>query len=145
MPIAEKIIKYSVWVAQNDYFDYYRVIQLSLEAGDTAYIAFPKVRPADWLQFPPGATTLYMTQDEVKDVYRMIQTEKPVFFTALSIEGLAVGAVHTDPDLSHGQSPGELDRRPRDLMELVRHIRRRQAAPEGAATPAAVLAGQQGQ
>jgi hypothetical protein len=139
MPIAEKIIKYSVWVAQNDYFDYYRVIQLSLEAGDTAYIAFPKVRPADWLQFPPGATRLYMTQDEFEDVYRMIQTEKPVFFTALSIEGLAVGAVHTDLDLSHGQSPGELDRRPQDLMELIRHIRRQQPAAVAAA-PVAALA-----
>jgi hypothetical protein len=128
MPIAEKIIKYSVWVAQNDYFDYYRVIQLSLAEGDTAYIAFPKVRPADWLQFEPGATTLYMTQDEFGDVYRMIQTEKPVFFTALNFEGLAVGAVHTDLDLSHGRSPGELDRRPRNLMELVRHIGRQQPA-----------------
>jgi hypothetical protein len=142
MPIGEKIIRYSVWVAQNDYFDYYRVIRLSLEAGDTACIAFPKVRPADWLQFVPGATNLYMTQDEFEDVYRMIQTEKPVFFTALSIEGFAVGAVHTDLDLSHGQSPGELDRRPQDLMELIRHIRRKQSAPEGIATPAAALGNQ---
>lgn len=135
MPIAERILKYSVWVAQNNYFDYYRVIRLSLEAGDSAYIAFPKVRPADWLQFEPGATNLYMTQDEFEDVYRMIQTEKPVFFTALSLEGLAVGAVHTDLDLSEGQSPGELDRRPRDLMELIRHIRRQQAAAADTATP----------
>ena len=76
-----------------------------------------------------------MTQDEFEDVYRMIQTEKPVFFTALSLEGLAVGAVHTDLDLSEGQSPGELDRRPRDLMELIRHIRRQQAAAADTATP----------
>lgn len=135
MPIAEKILKYSVWISQNNYFDYYRVISLSLELGDTAYIAFPKVRPADWLQFVPGGTNLYMTEDEFEPVYQMIQTEKPVFFTALSIEGFAVGVVHTDLDLSQGQSPGELDRQPRNLLELIRHIRRQQPPGTGTETP----------
>jgi len=37
----------------------------------------------------------------------LLQTERPVFFTALKLLGLYVGAVHTELDLTAGEPTGE--------------------------------------
>jgi len=97
MPIADKIKTYSVSVMQNNFLTYFRVIRLSLESGGTAFIAFPKDRPIDWLQF------------------------------ALDLFGLKVGAVHTELDLSAGETPGEGDEDPQSLETLIRRARRQES------------------
>ena len=51
MAIADKVERYEVFIDQNNFADYYRSIRLSLESGGTAFIGFPQVRPANWLQF----------------------------------------------------------------------------------------------
>ena len=127
MAIADKIKTYSVSVMQNDFLTYFRVIRLSLESGGTAFIAFPKDRPIDWLQFVGSATNLYMTRDEFADVYHLLQSESPVFFTALDLFGLKVGAVHTELDLSAGETPGEGDEDPQSLEMLIRRARRQES------------------
>jgi hypothetical protein len=48
-----------------------------------------------------------MTAADYDDVYHLLQTEDPVFCTALNIFGLQVGAVHTELDLSRGEPTGE--------------------------------------
>jgi hypothetical protein len=58
-----------------------------------------------------------MTEDEFDNVYHLLQSEKAAFFTALTLEGLEVGAVHTDLDLSEGVDPGELDPRLRKSLQ----------------------------
>jgi hypothetical protein len=80
---------------------------LKLESGTTVYIGFPVDRPDNWLQFPSGAINIYMTADEYDNVYHILQTEDPVFCTALDLFGLQVGAVHTQLDLSIGEPTGE--------------------------------------
>ncbi len=127
MPIADKIEKYYVSVDQNNYENWFRQINLRLESGGTAYIGFPKQRPADWLQFFGSATNLFMTQDEFADVYHILQSENPVYFTALNIEGLQVGLVHTEnflaenhtEELYAGQKLSELIRQARSQEVLV--------------------------
>ena len=96
---------------------------LALDSGDTAYIAFPDVRPDDFLQFFPGGTTLYMTADQFDDVYRILQTEAPVYYTALLLFGFKIGAVHTDLDLGAGETPGEGEEDPQSLEALIRLAR----------------------
>ena len=128
MAIEDKILTYSVSVLQTNYLDYTRVIRLSLESGSTAYIAFPKERPVDWLQFDQGATNLFMTADDFDDVYHLLQSESPVFFTALNLIGFMVGAVHTQLDLSAGEIPGEGDEDPQSLEALIRRARREQSS-----------------
>ena len=120
MAIEDKIESYSVHVAQNNFQSFNRSIRLSLESGGTAFIAFPEVRPADFLQFNGPATNLFMTREQFDDVYSLIQTESPVFFTALDLLGFKVGAVHTELDLSLGEPPGEGDADPQSLEALVR-------------------------
>jgi hypothetical protein len=107
MAIAERITSYSVWVGQTNYLTHDRTLQLRLESGTTVYIGFPQVRPVDWLQFGPGFINLYMTADQYADVYHLLQTEDPVFCTALNLLGFQVGAVHSELDLSLGEETGE--------------------------------------
>ena len=133
MPVQDKIVKYSVYVAHNDFIAFQRVIDLMLESGSTATIAFPKDPPDDWLQFSGPHTTLYMMQDEFADVYGLLQKESPllpIFFTALDI-GIRVGAVHTQLDLSQSASPAEAgDEKPQSLQDFVRHARRQHTHAE---------------
>jgi hypothetical protein len=123
MPIEDKVETYSVRLAQDNFLNVFRSIRLSLESGGTAFITFPKVRPVNFLEFVGSATNLSMTEDQFTDVYHLLQSESPVFFTALNFLGLQVGAVHTELDLSAGETPGEGDQDPQSLEALIRRAR----------------------
>jgi hypothetical protein len=129
MAIEDKVEAYTVYVAQNNFLSFSQTIRLRLESGGTAFIGFPEVRPANWLQFDVGATNLFMTRDQFADVYHLLQSESPVFFTALNLLGFQVGGVHTELDLSAGETPGEGDADPQSLEALVR-LARQQGAVE---------------
>jgi hypothetical protein len=107
MAINERVTTYNVRVTQTNFLKYTRLILLKLESGTTVTIGFPDVRPNDWLQVDPNAITIYMTADQYGDVYHILQTEDPVFCTAIDFLGLQVGAVHTTLDLSIGEPTGE--------------------------------------
>jgi hypothetical protein len=128
MAIEDKVETYSVRIAQDNFLNHFRTIRLSLESGGTAFIAFPKVRPVNWLQLNGPSTNLFMTEDQFTDVYHLLQSESPVFFTALNFLGLQVGAVHTELDLSAGEPTGEGDQDPQTLEELVRRAREADAS-----------------
>jgi hypothetical protein len=128
MPIEDKVETYSVRLAQDNFLNTFRSIRLSLESGGTAFITFPKVRPVNFLQFVGSATNLSMTEDQFTDVYHLLQSESPVFFTALNFLGIQVGAVHTELDLSAGETPGEGDQDPQSLEELIRRVREADAS-----------------
>jgi hypothetical protein len=135
MAIADRIERYEVHIAQNNFLPYFRSIRLSLESGGTAFLGFPEVRPDDWLQFNGPSTTVYMTADEFSQVYHLLQTESPVFFTALNLFGLEVGAVHTELDLEAGEPTGEGDEdHTQSLTALVRRAKR-EAETGAAAAP----------
>ena len=125
MPIEDKIKTYSVSLFQTNFQDNFRQIRLNLESGGTAAIQFPAVRPVNWLQFIGADTSPFMTQDQFTDVYHLIQSESPVFFTALEFEGLQVGAVHTQFDLSAGETPGEGDEDPQSLEAIIRRAKKK--------------------
>jgi hypothetical protein len=128
MPIEDKVETYSVRLAQDNFLNTFRSIRLSLESGGTAFITFPKVRPVNFLEFVGSATNLSMTEDQFTDVYHLLQSESPVFFTALNFLGIQVGAVHTELDLSAGETPGEGDQDPQSLEELIRRVREADAS-----------------
>jgi hypothetical protein len=128
MAIADKVERYEVHIGQNNFLPYVSSIRLSLESGGTAFIGFPQIRPPDWLLFNGSSTTVYMTADEFTDVYHLLQSESPVFFTALRLLGLEVGAVHTELDLSEGEPTGEGDEdHTQSLAALIRRARREAA------------------
>jgi hypothetical protein len=125
MPIEDKVEAYTVHIAQNNFLSYNQTIRLRLESGGKAFIAFPEVRPPNWLEFVGGSTNLFMTRNQFEDVYHLLQSESPVFFTALNLLGFQVGAVHTELDLAAGEPPGEGDADPQSLEALVRLARER--------------------
>ncbi len=133
MPIADQIKSYSVSIFQSSVLNYGRQIRLSLESGSSASIQFPEVRPDQWLQFFPGSTSLYMVQDQFTDVYHLLQSERPVFFTALDAEGVQVGAVHTQLDLGTGEptGEGEGDEPYLSLEALIRRAQAQGGKPSG--------------
>ena len=128
MPLEEVILRHSVFVAHNDFVDFQREIDLSLQSGGTATLVFPNDPPDDWLQFEGSHTTVFMAQDEFADVYHVLQTESPVFFTALNLFGIRVGSVHTKIDLSGREAPPQgAERRPQSLKEFIQRAKREQA------------------
>jgi hypothetical protein len=124
MPIEDKVVKYSVYVAHSDFVDLQRSIDLRLESGGTAFIHFPKDPPSNWLQFNGLCTTLYMAQDEFADVYHLLQTESPVFFTALNLFGIRVGAVHMQLDSTQCEASEHGDEQvPQSLTDLIQRAK----------------------
>lgn len=107
MAIAERIQSYSAWVGQTNYLTWTRTIRLELEFGSTAYLAFPETRPTPWLQSGDGYLNAWLTADQFDDVHHLLQTEQPVFLTAVDAFGLQVVAVHTELDLARGEPTGE--------------------------------------
>lgn len=124
MAIEDKVEAYTVHISQSSHLSFTRSIRLRLESGATAHLAFPQQRPTDFLQFPgPGLINVFMTADQFDDVYHLLQTESPVFVTALDFFGLKIGAVHTELDLAAGEPPGEGETDPQSLEAIVRLAR----------------------
>jgi hypothetical protein len=107
MPLFDKITTYSARVGRSDVTDAGRSLGLTLESGGTAFIGFPSVPPADWLQFSGSFTLVFLQAEEYEHVYHLLQTEDPVFFTALNLFGLRAASVHTELDLTRGEPTGE--------------------------------------
>jgi hypothetical protein len=107
MAIEERITSYTASIAQTNYLSHTRTIRLALEFGSNVYIGFPEIVPADWLTFGDHSITMYLPAAEYDHVYHLLQTEKPVYCTALDLFGLQIGAVHTQLDLTLGEPTGE--------------------------------------
>jgi hypothetical protein len=70
-----------------------------------------------------------MPASEFDDVYHLLQTESPVFFTAIDLFGIEVGAVHTELDLDEGEPTGEGDEdHTQSLVALIRKAKREASA-----------------
>jgi hypothetical protein len=106
MPLFERITKYSARVGRSDLTDAGRQIGLTLESGATVFMGFPPEPPEDWLQFDGSITRVFLRAEEYPEVYHLLQTESPVFFTAIDLFGRAA-SVHTQLDLSRGEPTGE--------------------------------------
>ena len=128
MTLEDKIVRYEIYVDQNNFWDNFRTIRLSLESGDLVWIGFPEIRPTEWLKFGESYTRLYMTSDDYDDVYNLIQSESPVFFTALTFLGRTAAGVHTEFLLSAGETPGEGDEDPDSLAAMIRVAKKQQSA-----------------
>lgn len=124
MPIFDRITTYSVSVLRSSLLSTTRQVRMRLESGGSASISFVPTLPADFLQFSGSATSLFMTTDQFEDVHGLLQSESPVFFTALNLLGIRTGSVHTELDLDAGEVPGEDGLEPPQSLEaLIRHAR----------------------
>jgi hypothetical protein len=109
MPLVwnRRVDRYRVDVFASWNLNYERSILLDLAAsgGDPAHlvrIEFPATRPTDYVSIGTGFTTIQLSENSFDDLYHVLQTESPVFFTAYEFtsSGTTVrfAGVTTDPE-----------------------------------------------
>src|SRR5215218_3478102 len=115
MAIQERVTAYSVSTLRNDVVGYRRVLRLTTETGHQAFLAFPAQPPADWLSVSGATSTAFLERDEFDPLYHLLQSEAPVFYTALNLLGIRALNVSTTAELP-GEGPADDDA----LAELAR-------------------------
>jgi hypothetical protein len=125
MAINERVTNYSVAQLKNDVVDYQQLVNLTTETGGHVSIAFPDNPPAEWLTFSGAATTVYLQSGEFDRVHHLLQTEAPLFFTALNLFGLRAFSLSTGTELP-GEGPADDDA----LAQLAARARRHVADSE---------------
>jgi hypothetical protein len=108
MAIHEKITNYTIAQLKNDIVDYQQIVNLTTETGGQVSIAFPDNPPAEWLTFNGAATTVYLQSGEFDRVHHLLQTEAPLFFSALNLFGLRAFSLSTGTELP-GEGPADDD------------------------------------
>jgi hypothetical protein len=98
MPINDEIERYTVDLFQDNLNDHDRAIRLTLISGHTVSVQFLPKPPADFLSITASSTTVKMPVSQYEHVYHLLQTESPVFFTALKVLGLSVARLSSDPE-----------------------------------------------
>lgn len=109
MPIHERVTNYTVAELHNDIVDYNQVVRLTLEQSGPVFIGFPEQQPNDWLTFGSGGTTTaFLEASQFEGIYHLLQSESPVYFTALSLFGLRALDL-TTADEPTGEGPADHD------------------------------------
>jgi hypothetical protein len=78
----KEIVNYKIDVFESSTPGYDRSIRLELDDGDMVSVQFPPSAPADFVTIGGGFHTVKMDAHKYEDIYHMLQTEKPVYFTA---------------------------------------------------------------
>jgi hypothetical protein len=87
MPLAERVTRYTITQVKNNIVDYQQILRLTTETGHQAFVAFPDQPPAQWLTINASNTTAFLERGEFDRIYRLLQTETPLFFTSSFIVG----------------------------------------------------------
>lgn len=95
MPINEVVKSYTVATLRNDLVTYRYKITLELASSATADLLFPDSPPAQYLYFSGGHAVAYLPASQFKDTYHLLQTESPVYFTALNLFGIRAVTLST--------------------------------------------------
>ncbi|GAA1438417.1 hypothetical protein [Leifsonia poae] len=125
MPLSEKVTDYTATVLKNDVVTYTRVLRLTTESGHTAFLAFEPTPRAAWLEVTASYTNVFLPSDEFDRTYHLLQTESPVYLTAINFIGLRAYNLSTGPELP-GEGPGDEDA----LVELAARIREQVTGPQ---------------
>lgn len=125
MAISERVTNYSIAQLKNDIVDYQELVHLTTETGGHVTIAFPHNPPAEWLTFSGSATTVYLESGEFDRVHHLLQTEAPLFFSALNLFGIRAFSLSTGTELP-GEGPADDDA----LAQLATRVRRHVADSE---------------
>jgi hypothetical protein len=125
MAIGEQVTSYTVGQVKNDAFVYQQVVTLTTDAGGRVVIVFPDNPPAEWLTFDGATTTVHLESGEFDRVHHLLQTEAPLFFSALNLMGLRAFNLYTGTE-QPGEGPADDDA----LVQLVGRIRQHDAGSE---------------
>jgi len=80
--LNQEVDDYKVDIFQASTLNYDRQIRLSLSNGDTVSMTFPPSTPADNVTIGAAFHQVQMAAHRFDEVYHLLQTEKPVYFSA---------------------------------------------------------------
>ncbi|WP_447971368.1 hypothetical protein [Nitrospira sp. M1] len=85
-----EVSSYKVDVFKSSTLNYIRAIRLNLKptasaAAHTVSIRFYSAPGNDWMSIGANFSTIQMNLDRYDDMYHILQTEKPVYFTAYEL------------------------------------------------------------
>ncbi|MCP4305727.1 MAG: hypothetical protein GY788_12795 [bacterium] len=84
MPFAwsKEVVNYKADVFESSTLGYDRSIRIDLADGDTVSVQFLSSAPADFVSIGASFHTVKMDRHKYAEIYHMLQTEKPMYFTA---------------------------------------------------------------
>ena len=97
----KEITSYEVDVFESSTLSYDRSIRLVLGDGDRAALQFPPSAPTDFVKIGASFHTVQLDRAKFDDVRHLLQTEKPVYFTAYETDGgspIRFAGVSTDAE-----------------------------------------------
>jgi hypothetical protein len=124
MPLNEKVVSYTVALLKNDLVTYTRVLRLRTESGHRVFFGFEPQPRTNWLEITASNTNVFVHSSEFDRTYHLLQTESPVYFTAIKLLGIDAYNLSTDEELP-GEGPGDEDA----LVTLAARMRQEGAAP----------------
>ena len=83
----KEISSYVVEVFHAPSLGYDRSIRMTSTDGHTISVTFPSVAPADYVSIGTSFHQIKMSKDRFDTVYHLLQTEKPLYFTAYETDG----------------------------------------------------------
>lgn len=78
----KEVSSYEVDVFASSTLSYDRSIRLELVGGDTVSLTFPTSPPSDFVSIGGSFHQIQLAAHKFDEVYHLLQTEKPVYFTA---------------------------------------------------------------
>ncbi len=78
----KEVSNYEVDIFESSTLNYDRSIRLELADGDSVSVRFPPSAPADYVNIGANFHTVQMDAHKFDEVYHLLQTEKPIYFTA---------------------------------------------------------------
>lgn len=101
---TREVESYSVSVFRGSTLNHTRAITLRLRPTDTGssqqhvtfhFLSSPST---NWVDITNGSSRIQMSLDRYDDMYHLLQTEKPVFFTAHEFNNYQFAGLTTDPE-----------------------------------------------
>lgn len=94
----KQVNSYEVDVFESTTLGYDRSMKLKLDDGDTVSVQFPPSAPADFVNIGTSFHTVKMDAHKFDEVYHLVQTEKPIFFTAFESGGIRFAGLSTSEE-----------------------------------------------
>ena len=93
------VLEYKVDIFESNTLNYDRSIRLTLsEPTHTVSIQFPSAAPSDFVSIGSSFSTVKMDRHKFDEVYHLLQTESPLFFTAYELGSVSFVGLTTDAE-----------------------------------------------
>jgi hypothetical protein len=105
--LGVKVTNYIVEVFNSSTIVDRRRISLKLETGQSVTLRFVPLQPANWIQILGFNVHAFLPLADFDDYYRVLQTEKPLFFNARDEPMFLLVDITTSPE-PLGEGPSDL-------------------------------------